>query len=156
MKTHIKIQAIAIILLMALSLASCNDDANLDPNIARKRAELAELRTQCSQANSEVSAKQKEVNDLNEKLRILHIYESGNTPKYVLKLRLKQSHVSLDVGKHMKDAMNSIEFELPVDHEFYNSVDEGDRIVDRFRAGSFIMKGSFGDWRMTVIDKYIR
>ena len=76
--------------------------------------------------------------------------------KYILKLKLKQSHITLDLGTHAKDAMNSIEFELPVDKDFYNSVKIGDQIIDRFRVGSAVLYGSFGSWKMTVIGKRIQ
>jgi hypothetical protein len=84
--------------------------------------------------------------------------EGGNAkgPKYFLKLRLKQSHLSLSIKKHIKDAVNSIEFELPVDKEFYDSVSEGTEIIDKFRFGSFVLYGSLGDWEMTVKDKEVR
>lgn len=84
--------------------------------------------------------------------------EGGNdkSPKYFLKLRLKQSHLSLSIKKHIKDAVNSIEFELPVDKEFYDSVSEGTEIIDKFRFGSFVLYGSLGDWEMTVKDKEVR
>lgn len=80
----------------------------------------------------------------------------GRTPKYILKLHLKQSHFSLSIKKHIADAVNAIDFEMPVDKEFYDSVKVGSEIVDEFRAGSFFLKGSFGDWEMTVKDKEIR
>lgn len=76
--------------------------------------------------------------------------------KYMLKLRLKQSHLSLSIKKHIKDAVNAIEFELPVDKEFYDSVSEGTEIIDKFRFGSMILYGTLGDWEMTVKEKYVK
>ena len=80
----------------------------------------------------------------------------AKSPKYFLKLRLKQSHLSLSIKKHIKDAVNAIEFELPVDKNFYDSVSEGTEIIDKFRFGSFILYGNLGDWEMTVKEKYVR
>ncbi len=77
-------------------------------------------------------------------------------PKYMLKLRLKQSHLSLSIKKHIKDAVNAVEFELPVDKEFYDSVSEGTEIIDKFRFGSMVLYGSLGDWEMTVKEKYVK
>lgn len=76
--------------------------------------------------------------------------------KYILKIRLKQAHFSLSIKKHIKDAVNAIDFEIPVDKEFYNSVSKGTEIIDDFRFGSLVLSGSFGDWEMTVKDKEIR
>jgi len=77
-------------------------------------------------------------------------------PKYMLKLRLKQSHLSLSIKKHIKDAVNAVEFELPVDQEFYDSVSEGTEIIDKFRFGSMVLYGTLGDWEMTVKQKFIK
>ena len=95
--------------------------------------------------NAELFAKRGEVAALEKKLEELHIYESGKTPKYILKLHLKQTHFSLSISKHIKDAMNAIDFEMPVDKEFYESVSVGTDIVNNFRIGSCILYGSFGD-----------
>jgi len=81
---------------------------------------------------------------------------SAKPLKYILKIRLKQAHFSLSIKKHIKDALNAIDFEIPVDKEFYDSVSIGTKIIDNFRFGSLILAGSFGDWEMTVKDKEIR
>ena len=81
---------------------------------------------------------------------------SAKAPKYILKLRLKQAHFSLSIRKHIKDAVNAVDFEMPVDKEFYDSVSEGTEIIDKFRFGSFVLGGSFGDWKMTVKGKEVR
>ena len=100
--------------------------------------------------------KMHEIDSLEAKLKILNIYVSGRTPRYILKLHLKQSHVTLNVGKYIKDAMNAIDFELPVDKEFYDQVQINTEIIDKFRSGSLWIEGSFGNWRMTVTGKEIR
>ena len=62
----------------------------------------------------------------------------------------------MDITKHIKDAMNAIEIEIPVDKEYYDNVDVGDTINNDFRVGSMVMKGSFGSWDVTVKGKDIR
>lgn len=81
--------------------------------------------------------------------------ERTGTGVYVVVLNIKQSHFTLDLSEHIKDAMNDVDISVPVSEDFYNSVDIGDVIDDSFRMGSFIMKGSFGSWDITVKDKYI-
>ena len=76
--------------------------------------------------------------------------------RYIVEFELKQTHLTLDLFEHAKDAMNAITFELPVDKAFYDAVNYGDVIVDRFRSGSLIMNGSFGKWKMTVKRKFIQ
>ena len=106
--------------------------------------------------NSEIETLKKENALLTQQIADL---QQGKVPiktKYILKLRLKQSHFSLSIKKHIKDAVNAIEFEIPVDKEYFDSVEKGSEIVDNFRFGSFVLYGSFGDWEMTVKDKIVR
>ena len=51
--------------------------------------------------------------------------------------------------------MNDIDIQLPVDKEFYESVEIGSVINDSFRMGSFVMNGSFGNWKIKITDKRI-
>ncbi|OIN55663.1 hypothetical protein [Arsenicibacter rosenii] len=103
--------------------------------------------------SEEVERLRKENADLKAQLAILN---DAKKPKYILKLRLKQSSFSLSIKKHIRNAVNALEFELPVDKEFYDSVSEGTEIVDKFRFGSLILYGTLGDWEMTVKGKEIR
>ena len=106
--------------------------------------------------NSEIETLKKENALLSQQIADLH---QGKTPaktKYILKLHLKQSHFSLSIKKHLKDYANSIDFEIPVDKEYFDSVEQGSKIVDKFRFGSFVLYGSFGDWEMTVKEKIVK
>jgi hypothetical protein len=109
----------------------------------------------CGNSN-ELKALKEENAVLTEQLKALKSDGFAKSPKYILKIRLKQSHFSLSIKKHIKDAINAVEFELPVDKDFYDSVSEGTELVDKFRFGSFVLYGSFGDWKMTVKEKEIR
>lgn len=105
---------------------------------------------------------EKSCNDLNsrlknatEKLDLTNAELDGKDILYVLSIQLKESSFSLDIGKHMKNSMNAITFTLPVSEDMYNSVNVGEPLVDDFRAGSFVMNGSFGSWKMSVTKKEI-
>ncbi|MES2518714.1 MAG: hypothetical protein V4585_11440 [Bacteroidota bacterium] len=106
--------------------------------------------------NAEVEQLKKENAALAAQVQSLKTGGTAKGPKYILKIRLKQSHFSLSIKKHIKDAVNAIEFELPVDKEFYDSVSEGTELVDKFRFGSLVLSGSFGDWEMKVKGKEVR
>ncbi len=110
---------------------------NLSVSIAEKQKQLQHLNTAVSVKNAELNAISKE------------------NPKYILKIQFSQSRFSLDISDHIKDSMNSGEFELPVDREFYNSVNVEDKMVDNFRMGSFILRGSFSSWNFKIINKRI-
>lgn len=141
---------------VVVTLMSCESKQDVANDIEKLKMERNSLQNEVYLLREDVETQEAEVKKLDKKLNEMHIYESGKTPKYILKLKLKQSRLSFDVTKHIKDGMNAIQFELPVDKDFYNSVNVGTEIVDNFRTGSFILYGSFGNWKMKVIDKEIR
>jgi hypothetical protein len=113
------------------------------------------LLNSCSD-NSEVELLRKENLTLSQQLSDV---QNGKIPlktKYILKLRLRQSNISLSLKKHLRNYTNSIEFEIPVDKEYFDSVEKGGEIFDKFRFGSLVLYGSFGDWEMTVKEKIIK
>ena len=104
--------------------------------------------------NEDVAKMEAERDQLNEE--ILNTKIDNGLAKYVITFNIKQTHFTLDIGEHLKDAMNDISIEIPVDKEYYDSVEVGDIIDDSFRVGSFIWKGSFGNWKVAVESKNIR
>lgn len=106
--------------------------------------------------NNELEQLKKENAALAAQVQTLKSGGSAKPIKYILKIRLKQANFTLNIKKHIQNAVNSIDFEIPVDKEFYDSVSKGTEIIDDFRFGSLILSGSFGDWEMTVKDKEIR
>ena len=147
-----------ILLLLTLVLFSCNtekdknerlklENAVLKGQVESKRASLSILDTQ-------LEKREYMMDDLMSQMEeIGYVLEFDKQPRYIVKLRLKQSHISLDPFEHMKDGMNAIEFEIPVDREYYTKLEIGDEIVNDFRTGSLLLYGSFGNWDMRVIDK---
>jgi outer membrane murein-binding lipoprotein Lpp len=87
---------------------------------------------------------------------IVEVKTEKGLESYILTINIKQSHFTLDIGQHIKDEMNDISIEIPVDKEFYDAVEVGDIINDEFRWGSLILKGSIGSWDVTVENKEIR
>ena len=71
-------------------------------------------------------------------------------------LEIKQTHFTLKISEHLKDAMNAIEIQIPVDKEYYDSVEVGQNIADEFRMGSLVFKGTFGNFKVSVIKKEIQ
>ena len=125
---------IALIAMIAITLSGCSKTETV--------------------TNEDVAKLEAERDRLNEE--ILDTKIDNGLAKYVITFNIKQSHFSLDLGEHLKDAMNDISIEIPVDKEYYDSVEVGDVIDDSFRMGSFIWKGSFGNWKVTVESKDIR
>ena len=133
--------AIVLIAMIAITLSGCSKTKTItNEDVAKLESEIAQLEAERDRLNEEI---------LNTKI-------DNNLAKYVIAFNIKQTHFTLDIGEHLKDAMNDISIEIPVDKEYYDSVEVGDTIDDSFRVGSFIWKGSFGNWKVTVESKDIR
>lgn len=136
-----KLSLILMLMVIITGIIGCGaNEEELDNQIQTLQEEIHNLETQKEKLKNE----------------IVDIKEENGTAKYVITFEIKQSHFSLDIGKHLKDAMNAIEIEIPVDKEYFDSVEVGDTINDDFRVGSLVMKGSFGSWDITVKNKEIR
>ena len=133
--------AIVLIAMIAITLSGCSKTETVtNEDVAKLESEIAQLEAERDRLNEE----------------ILDTKIDNNLVKYVIAFNIKQTHFTLDIGEHLKDTMNDISIEIPVDKEYYDSVEVGDTIDDSFRVGSFIWKGSFGNWKVTVESKDIR
>lgn len=136
-----KILAALLVGGMMLMLAGCGDNReDLNAEIDGLKAEISELENQRDSLKSEIA----------------DIKVDNGTAKYIVTFNIKQSHFTLDLSEHMKDEMNDISIQIPVDKEYYDSIKVGDTIADDFRMGSLVTKGSFSSWDITVEDKEIQ
>ena len=132
---------VILIAMMTITLSGCSKTETVsNEEIVKLESEIAQLEADRDRLNEEI---------LNTKI-------DNGLAKYVITFNIKQTHFTLDIGEHLKDSMNDISIEIPVDKEYYDSVEVGDVIDDSFRMGSFIWKGSFGNWKVTVDSKDIR
>lgn len=115
---------------------------------------IKQLKKQQSNLNIQISNKNNELLNINNKIDQQNKILSG-TEKYIMKINISQSHFTLSVSEHLKDAMNDIDIYIEVSEEYYNKYNVGDIIADDFRVGSMIFKGSFGNWKVKVADKQI-
>ncbi|MDD5331365.1 MAG: hypothetical protein PHE43_00900 [Candidatus Nanoarchaeia archaeon] len=76
--------------------------------------------------------------------------------EYLLKIELRQIHYSLDLEEQIADGLNEIVFELPVSKSFYNQTKVGTKLLDDFREGSLLLKGSLGSWHLKVVGKRVK
>jgi hypothetical protein len=137
-------------------LISCEGKIEIVEDIEVLRASRLILEEETDSLTSVKNDLEKDIYGLINKQNELNITNNGETPKYMLKLHLEELHMTLSIKKHLKDAMNAIDFEIPVDKDFYESVTIGTNIIDEFKFGSFVLNGSFGDYQMTVEGKEIR
>lgn len=146
MNRGVWIMRIVVMTFVLLSFSGCSQEEMLNKNIERLEEKILNLKSQIVSLEQERDAIQGEIVDVK--------IENG-TAKYILTINISQRHFSFNFEDHLKDAMNDIDIQIPVDREYFESVEVGDTISDEFRVGSFICKGSFGSWDITVKDKQI-
>lgn len=132
--------------LVVCSMVGCSKEKELSANIIKLEKMASELEDDVHNLEAQKRMLENEIRD---------IKIQSNTAKYIVTLNIKQSHFTLDLGQHLKDEMNDISIQIPVDKEYFDSVNVGDTIADDFRMGSLIFKGSFGNWKITVQNKEI-
>lgn len=147
---------LVLFMAMCLVMASC---AITDEEYQEKKAEYNRLTEQCqslsnrkSGLNSTISQLEAEIRDLRTEKNIL---QNGRTPKYIVKFQIKQGTFTLDPWEHIKNSMNAIEIEIPVDREYYHALSLNQDLTDAFKWGSLIMDGDFSNLHMRVVGKRI-
>lgn len=137
---------IMIFILLVLLLSGCSKVDNNNIVIAEQEEKIGDLKAKVKELKNEIADLEKTV--VNKKIE-------KDIAKYIVTIKIKQSHFGLDFENKIKDEMNAIEIDIPVDKGFYDSVYVGDVLDDSFRMGSFAMTGSIGSWDITISDKRI-
>lgn len=146
---------ILFVLVAILAFASCDNletQQQLHKECAQLRREKASLQYQINSSYSNLNAIRNEVNELNRQKSAL---QSGREIKYIVKFQIKQGTFTLDIFEHVKNEMNSIEIEIPVNKAFYDRLSVGQDITDSFKWGSLVFNGDFSTLHMRVISKRI-
>lgn len=118
-------------------------------------SEVATLRENRDGAASELSSVSTQVQNLRQECSVLEHIKAGKPVRYILSLQLRQRHFTLSIKQHIADEMNKVYFEIPVDKDFYDRLGVGNSLVNEFRIGSMFLKGSFGSWDVTVVNKRV-
>ena len=125
-------------IIICLSFVACkSNEEYMNETITELEEELFYLESEVLALEAMKEILQSEITDMK--------VENG-TAKYVVTFNIRQKHFTLDIGQHLKDEMNELSIQIPVDKEYYDSIEVGDTIADDFRMGSLIFKGSFGNW----------
>ncbi len=133
------ISIVCVCVLMIGVLAGCADTSMLEQERAELESVISELQAEKTALESAIVESK---------------IEKG-LEKYVLTLSVKQTHPFWEIGDNIKDSMNELKIDIPVDKEYFDSVTDGDVIAEEFRMGSLVMHGSFGSWKVTVLRKEV-
>lgn len=132
-----------------LSLTSCTDEVKNE----RLKKENIELSEKIAELKKEKETLEISVSEL-EAREITELEKTGDV-YYVITVEIRQTHFTLDIGEHIKDAANKITIDFLVDKDYYDAVYVGQELDDSFRIGSFIINGSIGNWKVSVVNKRI-
>lgn len=139
---------ILCLLFVVVLMTGCASQSDLNEQLLEEQnSEMVRLEEVIKELKTEKDNLENEIKD---------IKIEKDIAKYIITINIKQSHFTLDIGKHIKDKMNDIDIQIPVDKDFYDSVEVGTVLDDSFRVGSFWMEGSIGSWDIKVIDKEIQ
>lgn len=140
-------------------LIGCENACEIKEDISNLKIQRLEAEAQGNEAKAflrehqdkieALAIRERKVAEATERLEQL---QSGGL-RYVIKVRCKQSRMSLDLTDHVKDKMNAFDFEIPVDADFYKHVQIGTDIAGNFRVGSFIMKSTASSMTIKVVEK---
>lgn len=142
-------KALLALLITSLLVCGCTkteEEINAENNLWKLKEQCAELEKEYKETQQAKIQVEKDIKAMK---------TANNYERYVLTLNISQSHFTLDITQHMKDAMNDIEMQIPVDKAFFDSVKEGQMLKDDFRMGSLLFRGSFGNWEVKVVKKEI-
>jgi len=109
------------------------------------------LETEINVLNQERQRVSNEINEI--KKKEIQIAEDKGLVYYIVTFEARQTHFSLDISEHLKDAANAYTFQVPVDKTFYDSVSIGQEYTREFRAGSMLLKGTLGSNKITIVGK---
>lgn len=86
--------------------------------------------------------------------RVPLIRDDADKSSCPVQFKLKQSNISLDITKHIRNFMNAVTFDWEVPKAIHKELKVGDDVIRKgFRVGSLIKSGSMGDWHLIVTDK---
>ena len=135
---------ILLFLIPFLFISCMPKDEALEEKIQGLEAQIVSL-------NEKKTKISNEINELDKKE--IQIAEDKGLVYYIVTFEARQTHFSLDISEHLKDAANAYTFQVPVDKTFYDSVSIGQEYTREFRAGSMLLKGTLGSNKITIVGK---
>lgn len=90
-----------------------------------------------------------------EQLKRRHEFWKEENKQYVVIIKIKEFHYSINPQQYIKDEMNAITIPIQVSKAFFDAVKEGDKLNDKLRIGSLMFSGNFGEWSITIKEKKV-
>lgn len=75
---------------------------------------------------------------------------------YIISVRIHQTTYTLSISEHVKNKLNDVIFEIPVDKSYYDKCRIGQEVTDAgFKMGSLLRDGDFSKLKITVEGKRV-
>ena len=95
-------------------------------------------------------------NDLKKSINSNKFAIAAGNNIYIVKIKIHQTTYTLDLGEYVKNKINDIDFEIPVDKSYYDNCKIGQKVTDPgLKVGSLIMDGDFSKLKVTIVGKRI-
>lgn len=146
------------IILVFSSIQCQKDPVEIQTEIGRLEAKLRDTKKASDSLDIELQNKFHVYEHLKHEVSVLQKVQQGKKLFHIVTIRVKQERRGLDmldVEAQMKDHFNAFEFDIPVDPVYYGMLNEGDYLVEKFRNGSLLFKGSTSSMTFRVIKKRI-
>ena len=73
---------------------------------------------------------------------------------YIVKIKIHQTTYTLDIEEHIKNHLNDVEFEIPVDKGYYDNCHIGQDVTNAgLKLGSFLRDGDFSKLKIRITNK---
>ena len=93
-------------------------------------------------------------NALNEQIKANKLALAVSTTVYIVRIKIHQTTYSLSVSEHIKNKMNDVEFEIPVDKEYYDNCYIDQTVTDPgLKIGSLLRDGDFSKLKVKITGK---
>lgn len=154
MKNSLSRVLMILVAVMSLSFVSCQQES--DERNAKLRSERQRIEGEIHSLSVQKDQLHKENSMLEEKISLNTATLYPDKYMYIVKIKIHQSTFTLDIGEHIKNKMNDIEFEIPVDKAYYLKCGVGNEITDAdLKMGSLVMDGDFSELHITITGKRI-
>ena len=73
---------------------------------------------------------------------------------YIVKIKIHQTTYTLSLTEHIKNKFNDVEFEIPVDKDYYDKCSIGQSVTDTgLKIGSLLRDGDFSKLKVKITGK---
>jgi hypothetical protein len=153
MEKLMKKYIIIIFIIIALKIIIFNEYKNIK-QYKELKSEINSLIKKRDDIVFIIGKKYLDLSDIISQINITKQEISNDSFIYFICIKLKQIRIDdIDINNRIKDEINSIEFWIAVDKRLYETVIEGDSLINTYQLS--MIEDTDNNWDITVTDKKI-